>query len=403
MITDKQRQKRVELSQVRLLYTVPFFAPGIVQLPVEFTDAIETACTDGKRIKWSRKFFDSLSDDEIVTVQCHEVMHCLHGHIWRAPAGCDWDKWNQATDHAINLLLKEFAAQVTGKGMADPFPFPKPEDSYCADPKFSGMAEEVIYARLPDKPKGGKGKGQGQAGAGAPAPGSMPSFGDIEKPEQGTPDEQAAAKKLESTWQDTLIQSVTIARSRGDCPAGMDRLVAKLLDPKVPWYELLRHWLREYATDDWNWQKPNVEYSGCDFILPKLESEKIGSIVFATDTSGSIDNEALAQFQSEKQSCLDDMKPARLVDIYCDAAVHKIAEYQVGETIDQRAPGGGGTDFRPVFEAVEKLQLAPKCLVYLTDLMGTFPTEDPGYPVLWVTWAQLTEVPFGEVIEVKAS
>ena len=94
------REKRLEKAQMRVPFTVPFFAPGVAKLPVTWDKSVDTACTDGEGIKWNPEFFDKLKDQELVTVLCHEVCHCLLGHIWRIPPDQDWDRWNQATDHA---------------------------------------------------------------------------------------------------------------------------------------------------------------------------------------------------------------------------------------------------------------------------------------------------------------
>jgi len=71
-----------------------------------------------------------------------------------------------------------------------------------------------------------------------------------------------------------------------------------------------------------------------------------------------------------------------------------------GDTISLDAPGGGGTDFRPVFDHCAELFQQPRCLVYLTDLEGRFPDEAPAYPVLWVVYGGQTEAPFGEVVSI---
>lgn len=405
---SSQRDKRLERAQLKVLFTVPFFAPGVARLPVVWDDAVPTACTNGKEIRWNGAWFDKLPDPVLPTVLCHEVAHCLLGHLWRAPAGVDWDLWNQATDHAVNLMLTEFGQGVQAKRLADPFPFPEPKDAYCADPKFSGMAEEAIYSALGKRPKdpsgggGGKpGSGKGK-GAGKPAPGSMPEFGQMSQP-KADPAAQSAGKNLASDWDGTLINSAKMAAGRGELPGSLSRFVDALVSPQVPWYQVLRNWLREQCADDWNWTEPALEYSDCGFILPSLKSDRIGSVVFATDTSGSIDKDLLAQFQSEKQQCLDEMRPRSLLDICCDTRIHKIAEYGVGDTISRDAPGGGGTDFCPVFEHLQTVHPAPKCLVYLTDLDGSFPGADPGFPVLWVTWTKGGQAPFGEVVYAGAS
>jgi predicted metal-dependent peptidase len=422
------RQKRLDKAQMRVLFQVPFFAPGVAKLPVEFVPEVEyesrfgspgqkpTACTDGERLYWCAEWFDSLPDQCLVTLLCHEVCHCLLGHVWRLPPpGGDRGIANEAADHAVNLMLKEFSATVTAKRLADPFPFPADAPG-LADPQYAGMSEEGIYAKLASRPQTGGGGGKPQAGAGgtkggkggsSPPTGKQnasnghpganagcPSFGQFQPKPGQTP---AAGKKAKNDWDGTLIQSVAAMKGRGDLPAGLERLVDQLVSPQVDWWTVLRSWLREQCADDWCFLTPAMELSDSGFLLPSLKSEKMGPVVFATDTSGSIDQEMLARFQVEKQACLDEMRPSRLLDIYCDAKVQKVGEYDVGDTIKRECPGGGGTDFRPVWKEIEKRGVAPKCLVYLTDLDGDF-GDDPGYPCVWVTWTKGGEAPFGEVI-----
>ena len=63
--------------------------------------------------------------------------------------------------------------------------------------------------------------------------------------------------------------------------------------------------------------------------------------------------------------------------------------------------GGGGTDFRPVFDHIEKNEVAPDVLVFFTDTWGEFPAEPPPYPVLWIVDVPGAHVPWGEMIHVK--
>lgn len=432
-MNDAQRVKRLEKASLRVLFSVPFFAPGVCRLADVLDDNVtKTAGTDGKSIYWNREFLDKLKDEELVTVKCHEVTHNLLGHGWRAPAGVDWETWNEATDHAVNNMLKEFSEQVTGKRLADPFPFP--DGHYCCNPAFKGMAEEVIYGMLSGrKPPGGQGGQQGQPGQGGNQPGqgqgqgnqpgkgkgkgqgqgqgqgNQPGgpgngpgtgrkpFGEVLKPKA------ADAPKLKQDWEHVFIQSVQAAKGRGDIPAGVAIHVGELLNPKVPWTEILRALLRETCADDYSYQKPNPFFDGADFIMPSMESDRAGAVVFATDTSGSTcDPKLLADFRTQKQWALDDLRPSSLLDIYCDAAIQLVREYHPGETVGDESPGGGGTDFRPVFAHCADLPTVPKALVYLTDLDGQFPKEDPGYPVIWVTWEKEATAPFGEVVRVAS-
>ena len=413
------RQKRLDKAQLRVLFQVPFFAAGVARLPVVFDDsgAIPTACTDGEKIIWDGAWFDELPDAVLPTVLCHEACHCMLGHLWRLPpAGGDHGVANEAADHAVNLMLKEFSELVLAKRLADPFPFPADAPG-LADPQYKGMAEEVIYAKIManrpksgcEKPQGGgagKGGSSGQgagnqsspAGNGGPNAGRQsPSFGEFQpKPGQTA----AKAKAAKTDWEGTLLQAVAATKGRGDIPASLQRLVDALVKAQINWWDVLRSWLREQCSDDWTWNEPAMEYSGASFILPQLKSEKCGPVVFATDTSGSIDLKMLAHFQSEKQSCLDEMRPKSLLDIYCDAKVQKVAEYSPGDIISLEAPGGGGTSFVPVWKEIEKRGISPKAVVFLTDGDGETGT-DPGYPIVWVVYNSGKVMPFGDTIHVK--
>lgn len=401
---------------MKVLFQVPFFAPGVARLPVVWDESIPTACTDGQRIRWNPKWFDKCQDQELVTVMCEEVGHCMLGHLWRAPGGAEWPIWNQACDQAVRNMMAEFAEQVKGRRLADPFPFPEPEKS-APNPSYRGMAEEQIYNILASKkPPGGggnkqgnqpgggvrgRGKGQPQPGNGQPQPGQgsgQPEpFAEFEQPKVAEPE----AKKMKTDWDATLLQAIEASKGRGSVPAGLRRFVDEMLTPKVPWWELLRSFLREQCNDDWNWMKPNTYMDECPFILPSLDSEAMSAVVFGKDTSGSVDRKLLATFIGEEQNCLDDMKPSKLVDICCDSAIHKVAEYFPGDEISKDAPGGGGTSFVPIFEHVEKMEVPPKCVVILTDLDGQFPDEEPPYPVIWVVYGGRKSAPFGEVIQAE--
>src|SRR6266436_1245683 len=199
-MTNAQRDKRVEVAQVRTLFQVHFFAAAIARLPVVWDESIPTACTDGKVIRWNPTWFDTLEDQQLLTLVCHEACHCLLGHLWRLPPpGGDFDIANQAADHAVNLMLKEFSALRMAGGFADPFPFPS--GSYCCDEQYKGMAEEAIYAEIASQQNGGgnggtpSGKtrlgssGAQKSGSGKPS-GSHPSqFGEFE-----------ASKTLRNDW-----------------------------------------------------------------------------------------------------------------------------------------------------------------------------------------------------------
>ena len=99
---------------------------------------------------------------------------------------------------------------------------------------------------------------------------------------------------------------------------------------------------------------------------------------------------------------LDQAQPELIHVVYCDVRVVDTQEFGPSEPIALEPKGGGGTNFRPVFEWAEKNNVLPSCLIYLTDLCcEKYPVSPPPYPVLWVTNSRRT-APFGETVRITA-
>jgi len=134
-----------------------------------------------------------------------------------------------------------------------------------------------------------------------------------------------------------------------------------------------------------------------------LHSPRLGPLVVAVDTSGSVDQKQFDEFIAEVRGILFDCRPEKLILAQCDAKLHDWQELEAfDEPANVKFKGGGGTDFCPVFNRVADDVAAgnpPAAVVYLTDMMGTFPEADPGYPVLWAATTK-TQGPFGITLEI---
>lgn len=409
---------RVEAASTHLVLYEPLYSSLLMGLKV--VESADPECptfrTDGRSIQYNPKFSASLKPREIVTVLCEEVLHNGLGHLWRIPEGASLRDWNTACDHEIRLIFEEANAEARARGQEPPFPIPFPE-KYGPNPKYKGMAAEMIYAAMMRERDGSgqksadsgqtgqQGSGQqGQQGQpGGPSGSSdsqgdgCPSLGEFAAP----PSDPAAQKELKQYWENALLNAARVPKSRGHIPAAIVRMVDQIVDPKVDWRDMVRDWARFVVRDNYDWMRPNRRYMGTGFLMPSLYSEKVGRIAIARDTSSSIDETLNAQFLAEAQQMLDELNPEALVDITCDTKVYTVREYSQGDKIATDCPGGGGTDFRPVFDEIETWDEQPVALVFFTDLDGRFPDTPPEYPVLWVTYNTRTTPPWGEHVKIE--
>lgn len=386
--------ERLAKARMGVILDAPFFGSLLMRLPMVRDDAAETFCTDGRTIRYNQEFLDSLDDSELRGVLVHEVCHPAQGHLWRM-GHRHLEKWNHACDYAVNQLLDDYANECRAKNR--PVPWTLPEGTLLDKKLSDGLSSEEIYNRLPDPPpRGGNGSGCGQPG-GKAGPGQF----EAPKDANGNPLTKEALEQLAGDWKIATVQAANAAKSQGNCPASIRRFIDELVDPKIPWRELLREFLRRPARDDFSWRRPCRRYAHQGLILPGVYSEQMGRFLIAVDTSGSITKELLAEFQSEVQSALDETRPEAIDVVYCDAAINQIEEFRPDDTVQLEMKGGGGTSFVPVFEHAAAMDEPPVAIVYLTDLAGTFPDEPPDIPTMWANYGDGDkQPPFGELVKV---
>ena len=409
---------RVDRQNVRVVVDHPFWSSLLLQMGIEQTDHIPTACTDGDKIYYNPAYYDGLSDQQIFTVQVHEVGHPAFGHLWRK-GDRDMEKWNMACDYELNNFMLDYNDDEVASGRLTPFAFP---EGALVDRQYRGKSAEEIYNLIPDPPKNGKqpgdgepgdGPGQSTEGGGTPGnqPGDQPSGGGDQEPQfpdtgGGMGDFTDPAKKegnSEGDWKNRIAQAHNAAKLQGRGTGNMGRMVDRILKGEQDWRYILRDLLSSVAADDYDDLRPDRRFIEDDLYLPSLYSEKVGEFVVAIDTSGSVSQDMLSRFLGEVQVCLDSVKPQKITVIDCDAGIHQTAEFTDGDDVESFKPqGGGGTDFRPVFDHVKQMDGEPEAIVYFTDGMGEFPKESPSCPVIWVDYGG-TDYPFGEVVRVNSA
>ena len=396
MPTTEEVNKTVALlndARIFMMMKYPFFGFMMYAMKDKVGTRVSRAGTDGVQIFWNPKFVNTLDRNDVVFVMAHEVMHCALMHLWRTK-GKDEDVWNQATDAFINeMLLTEagFSTKITDmvrrKGAA-------------------AESAEAIYEDLMKKqkekqkgPKGPPGKpgkpgedddddeggGGGGGGGGRDEKGLQKSF-DVHTQWAGSANE-TAQRQIADEWKQVLTSAKKMG---GSIPASLNRLIDQITDPKIDWrLELFGHLSFQ---EDYSWSRPDRRFLHTGIILPSLHSEK-SRVVVVVDTSGSVTGDLLATFWSEVVGIMQNNNIEGRV-ILADAAV--LAEYEAEDfTPGVVIKGGGGTNFIPAFEKIYDYMsygYIPTKVIYITDLMGTFPPDSPlANDTIWVVTEQDAE------------
>ena len=215
---------------------------------------------------------------------------------------------------------------------------------------------------------------------------------------------KAEAERNEQEWQTAVAAGMAAAEAQGKLPANLKKAFGEILEPRVEWKDRVRAlMMRAVGNDEYSWRRLDRRMIVRGIGAPGRIGYSCGVIVIGVDTSGSIyaSPKTLEMFFAEMGGILEELNPDVIHVVWCDAKVHRVNEVYDAQDLEmlraEGAPGGGGTSFVPVFDWVEDEHVEPDCVIYLTDLMGTFPDHQPNYPVIWGTICDFP-VPWGEKV-----
>jgi len=417
--TDFSADEIIRVKKTALLAKFPFFGILLSYLKLEghpktwFEEhgLCGTMAVDGVTLFYCYEFVRELSQDRardlVAGVLAHETLHCAFGHVWRRQAR-DPLLWNVAVDAVTNHVLTRNNVAL-------------PDDCIKMPQGWEALSEEGIYEKLLQKANQALAKAAQQSSMGAgdllPSPGGDPGAGNQPSPSGsgGGPDDPNATSggaggalpgpaggmdpaKLADVWKDRLVRAAQVAKSQGRCPAGISEIVDDLLAPQQDCRTLLAVFVQPHA-HDYDWLRPDRRLlAAYDLYLPTLTGEKIEDLIVAVDTSGSIDAHELRTFLSEVRGILQAYPHVHVYLVTCDADIYSFDELTEHDPLPTEIKGRGGTDFRPVFDEIERRGLLPSAAVFLTDGMGDYPDQAPSYPVLWVLTPNHQEPPFGTTV-----
>jgi len=373
--------------------------------------SIPTACTNGRDEFYGREFLSKLNDAELRFLVLHEVYHKLFRHLttWKHLYMQDAHLANVACDYVINL-------KIVDDNYADGFATMTGElVNGCYDRKYVGMDTAQVYNLLrKDQPQGGGrsgGDGDPEDGDGTPenGSGSLPNghepfdAHDWDGAQEMTADEQ---RDLAREIDEAVRQGALVAGKMG---SGGDRGLEELLEPQVDWREVLREFVQTTCTgsDYSTYRRPNRRYLSSGIYMPSGVSEKVGELVVAIDTSGSIQQPEVTAFLSEVKAICDTVRPDKVRLLYWDTTVCGDETYDTHEleTLIQstKIKGGGGTDVDCVTEYIREESINAQAAIVLTDgdLYGGWGQWT--MPVLWCVIDNKHKVPdVGKCVHIKS-
>ncbi|WP_457608621.1 vWA domain-containing protein [Nitratifractor sp.] len=379
--------EKLARARARLMLESPWLGSMAAELPLAADEDLMAFEADGERLRYRPGFFEEAGVEAIEFALANGALHRLLEHRERRGRR-DPRLWQLATDHAINALL-----DANGFFVPD---FARGFERY-ANRYAESIYEELAKEHPPREEEPDETEEEPREASERAQRRREERRGE-DRPERRGPPRRADAAGEETSLSERLARErmESLARhygERGELPEGIEILLPELAPSRRDWREELHRFFDPFVKNDYRFYPPNLKHLYRGVSLPALASERL-RIAVAIDSSGSIDRELLATFFSELEAILEQFPDYHIDLIVADDRVRSHQIYETGEPLACEPTGGGGTDFRPVFNYIGKEMDPPLALLYFTDGMGIFPAEEPPYEVLWVLSVE-REVPFG--------
>ena len=456
---ERQQQyayRILETDRRSLVMKHPFLARAFYALEgCPGADPYGAQGTDGVRYYYAparlvRDYLDDEKDTQAVFL--HSVLHCLYLHpffaekyghesawdiacdisIWEIMIKLDPELHNQQRNTERQTVLDELRTQIKILSAQNIYRYLVKQTVISGDQDCNNHLRQLFA--LDDHRYWKRQDAENNAVQERPAPGTQerPAPGAQERSEPGAQEgskedsgKEARDRLEEKQWADIAdhvevsleIEMHAHRNERGDQTADLLRSLKEIEREHLDYREFLTKFaameermLIDLDTFDYTYYTYGLELYGDMPLIEPLEYKETHSIrdfVIAIDTSGSCDAALLHKFLTKTYDILSE---ARIFDqemnvhiLQCDAAVKEDVVIHNGKELDayiqnMRIRGGGGTDFRPVFERVEELRRQGdlthiRGLLYFTDGEGVFPETPTDYKTAFVFAQTQVQVP----------
>ena len=389
---EEMAGKILDYTRDVLYMDMRYLGIALGALQPEKQDALDTLATDGVRMYFAPgqllRLFRT-NDRYLARLYLHTVLHCLFRHLWMR-RGRDPRLWSLSCDIAVEYTIDRMEKSSVKR--------------------IIGWTRQMVYRELESEKKGISAAVVYRFLQGR-------DFEEWEKlhreffvdDHRFWPREQTqppAVMEVGNQWSKIARQTSLEQRQKGRNPdKGAELLSAQMERGKrrqsyrefLDKFSVVREEIKlDEEEFDLNFYSYGLRvYGNMPLIEPleSRESKKIQDFVIAVDTSYSTSGELVKSFLQEtldilsRRNCF--FHRARLHILQCDEKVQRddvINNESELEKLfsDFSIAGGGGTDFRPAFDYVDRLleegAFENLCgMLYFTDGRGTYPVRPPGY------------------------
>jgi len=349
-----------------LLAAAPFITSLLRRVRIILSSSVPTAgvSRDGMMVI-NPEFWNSLDFQGKAWVLGHETMHVAFRDFQRR-SDRNPMAWNIIADGVNNEIEKEFlkAGSLEGFGVTLHDLYYQLQSTFTKHvdrDDFYSMSKEEIYRLLPDPPEQCMGSITVVMDIGPPG-------GELEGEtlQEGYADFCKDDDEQEERWKEAITEAYTTQKMAGKVPAGLKRLIDRLLKSQVDWRTLLRQAFHNGfgRTIVSSWRRPSRKHSG----FPGIRRFTIPRVWCLVDTSGSISPKEATQFLSEIYS-IAKTSPVSVVcwDAYAYDILTAKTQSQVVSKVVNSLRGGGGTVIEPVLKKTLRHMKRRDIVVVFTD------------------------------------
>lgn len=352
-------------------------------------DDVPTACTNGIDCRYGREFMSKLTQKQVNGVALHENLHKALRHLirYKKLMRDDGQLANAAMDYVVNSIIHS----LKDKTLCE---LPSP---HLYDKKFENWSVLEVFNFLktgspPNTPSNPSNSNDVQRGDN-----DVTVNGEkfkLDSLDEHDPDEMEdmdsdATKKVEEAIEDAIRQGSMIAGRTG---AKVPRAIKESLVKPVDWKRVLMEFVSQTCKgrDDYTYRKFNLKRLVDDHYVPGVESEEIGELILAVDTSASISQEDLSVVASHVSHVCSVCKPSKVRVLWWDTRVHGEQTFKPSEMSNIRKllmpKGGGGTHASCVRDYIVANRLKAECIIMFTDGWVENPVNWNGVrtPTLWL-------------------